>query len=370
MNRLRIQANQKRIAEMAGVSQSTVSLVLSGRKVSSDETSQRVLQAAESLKYRPNLLVQGLQTGKTRMIGVMMPPFGFFWSEVLYGIHDCLTQADHVPITLWTVHTGPSPRQRDGSDGDGLSQIHRLVDRRVDGVILWPSFARLFVEHMHEFSSRNLPVVAIDHELSREFNADFVGSDETAGGRMVAEHLYSLGHRRIGHLAGSSVASWAMARRQAFEEAIKKLPGASVITLEAPDGETKLGIRPAREMLSRPDRPTAIFAATDLYAKEVYRAAKELNLNIPDDLSVVGYSDDDFSTEMEPPLTTVRQPAYEIGRRAAELVLGRSIGSIKGRGHHEELPVSLIVRSSTKAPREQARLSVSIGKKNKAGAPA
>lgn len=351
MNKLRFQVSQKRIAEQAGVSQSTVSLVLSGRRGNSDQTSQRVLQAAERLKYRPNLLVQGIQTGKTRMIGVMMPPFDFFWSEVLAGIHDGLTAADHVPITLWSVHNGPTPRRRSSraESGNELAQIHRMVDRRVDGVILWPSFAQLFIEHIHEFSSRNLPVVTIDHQLPPEFNSDYVGSDESTGGRMVAEHIYALGHRRIGHLAGSSVATWALARRAAFEDSIARMPGASLITCEALNGDPGLGIVAARELLSSHDRPTAIFAATDLYAKTVYKAAREFNLRIPEDLSVVGFSDCDFACEMSPPLTTVRQPAYEIGRRAAEVVLDRSFGRLRDRALHEELPVNLIVRESSRA---------------------
>jgi LacI family transcriptional regulator len=347
MSRLRFQASQKRIAEQAGVSQSTVSLVLSGRRVSSDQTSRRVLEAAERLKYRPNLLVRGIQTGKTRTVGVMMPPFDFYWAEVLFGIHDVLAAADHVPITLWPVYVGPSPRRREEPSGTELDQIHRMLDRRVDGVILWPSFALLFSEHVHEFSSRNLPVVTIDHELPPEFNADYVGSDETMGGQMVAEHLYALGHRRIGNLARPNVATWALARRKAFENAVARMPGASVITLEGYPGEYIRGIVQAREMLSRPDRPTAIFAATDLYARTVYKAAAELNLRIPQDVSVVGFSDDDFAAEMTPSLTTVRQPAYEIGRRAAEIILGRSLGRIRERNRHDKLPVKLIVREST-----------------------
>jgi LacI family transcriptional regulator len=348
MSRARFQVSQKRIAQSAGVSQSTVSLVLSGRRVNSDETSERVLKAAERLKYRPNLLVQGIQTGKTRTIGVMMPPFDFYWSEVLSGIHDGLTIEDHVPITIWPVHVGPPARRRDAPVvGDELAQIHRLVDRRVDGVILWPSFAQLFLEHIHEFSSRNLPVVTIDHKIPAEFNADYVGSDEALGGRMVAEHLYKLGHRRIGHLAGSHVATWAVARRKAFEDALNRIGGVEVITYEALPIETTQAIVQARQLLSRPNRPTAIFAASDLYAKEVYKAAKELNLEIPDDLSVVGFSDDGFAAEMSPPLTTVRQPAYEIGRRAAEVVIGRSEGKFRDRAKHEELPVTLVLRESS-----------------------
>src|SRR5580658_9189958 len=97
-------ASQKRIAEEAGVSQSTVSLVLAGHRLNSDATSRRVLEAAERLGYRPNLLVRGIQTGKTGTIGVLIPPFDFYWGEVLCGIHDVLTEKDSVPITLWTAH--------------------------------------------------------------------------------------------------------------------------------------------------------------------------------------------------------------------------------------------------------------------------
>src|SRR5438093_3560819 len=168
----RAPVNQKRIADEAGVSQATVSLVLAGRDVTSRETRARVLRAAERLKYRPSLLVHGSQTGKTRMIGVMAPPFDYYWSEVLYGIHDVLAAADHVPITLWTAHEGSGPRPRNGTDITELDQIHRLLDRRVDGVILWPPFASLFQDHVHEFSSRDLPVVTIDHALPDEFKAD------------------------------------------------------------------------------------------------------------------------------------------------------------------------------------------------------
>ena len=101
---MRPQVSQKKIAKVAGVSQATVSLVLAGQAGNSDETRNRVLETARRLKYRPNLLVRGMQTGRTRTIGVMAPPLDFYWSEVLYGIHDELAAADHVPITLWSAH--------------------------------------------------------------------------------------------------------------------------------------------------------------------------------------------------------------------------------------------------------------------------
>ncbi len=346
---MRPQVNQKRIALAAGVSQATVSLVLAGQPVTSEATRSRVLEAAQRLKYRPNLLVRGMQTGKTRTIGVMAPPLDYYWSEVLYGIHDALAAADHVPITLWSSHDRSGPWRREAPEANVLEQVHRLLDRRIDGVILWPPFAIAYEEHVAEFSSRELPVVTIDHELPARFRADSVLSDEAQGGALVAEHLLSLGHRRIGHLAGPANALWAIARRKAFETAVRERDSkAKITTLEAPPGETQWATEITRQLLAGPDRPTAVYAASDLYAKVVYRVARSMGLSIPKDISVVGFSDDDFAEEMEPPLTTIRQPSYEIGRSAAGLVLGRSEGSLREPAPTRvTLPVSLIVRGST-----------------------
>jgi LacI family transcriptional regulator len=352
----RNQVNQKVIAAEAGVSQATVSLVLAGQPVCSVDTRQRVFAAAQRLRYRPNLLVRGIQTGRTGMIGVMMPPFDFYWSEVLYGIHDVLAAADHVPITLWTAHNRSNPRGGHEQGADGLEQIHRLLDRRVDGAILWPPFAALFREHVHEFSSRGLPVVTIDYELPPEFKADSVGSDEAAGGRTVAEHLLAQRHVRLGHLAGPTGEAWSDGRRDAFERMIKEASPASCVTMEANLKDAEPGLEQARALLRMENRPTAIFAATDPLAKSVYRAAAELGLRIPTDLSVVGFADDDFAREMAPPLTTVRQSGYETGRTAAELLLGRSLGTVMAaRVERVRVPVELVVRRSTAGPSDRHR---------------
>jgi LacI family transcriptional regulator len=333
----------------AGVSQATVSLVLAGQAGTSDATRSRVLETAQRLKYRPNLLVRGMQTGKTRTIGVMAPPLNFYWSEVLYGIHDGLAAADHVPITLWSAHDRNGPWRRQAPHENVLEQVHRLLDRRIDGVILWPPVAAAYEEHVAEFSSRELPVVTIDHELPARFRADSVFSDEAQGGALVAGHLLALGHRSFGHLAGPSSATWAIERREAFQAALyREGVNISLVTLEAPKGEPHLATEIARQLLTHPNRPTAIYAASDDYAKVVYRVAREMNLSIPKDVSIVGFADDDFAEEMEPPLTTIRQPSYDIGRTAAELVLDRSKGSMHDQGPlMMKLPVSLIVRKST-----------------------
>jgi LacI family transcriptional regulator len=165
---------------------------------------------------------------------------------------------------------------------------------------------------------------------------------------LVAEHLYNLGHRHFAHFAGTSTATWGPVRREAFEGPLRRHADVSCFTIEGPVGDPTPGIVQARQILSQKQRPTAIFAATDLFAKVVYRAAAEMNLRIPEDLSVVGYSDDDFAAEMLPALTTVRQNGYEIGRAAAELVLARSTGTIHTvEPRRVEMLVELVVRGST-----------------------
>lgn len=336
------QVSQREIGELAGVSQATVSLVLAGRKVNSEETRERVLAAANQLKYRPNLLVHGMQTGKSKAIGVMAPPFDYYWSRVLYGIHDTLALHDYVPITVWPSHSGG----HFGFETDELAQIHRLLDRRVDGVILWPPFASLFSEHVNEFRSRDLPVVTIDHTLPPSFQTHSVGSDEKLGARLVASHLIGLGHRNIGHIAGPSVTAWGKNRRKAFELEVAKCPDARVRSFEVPPGDQTPSTELVRAVLSLSDRPTAIYAATDSLAKIVYRVAGEFGLKVPRDFSLVGFADHDFSAELNPPLTTVRQPAYEIGCKAAEIVTKAAM-SDERQPSHVELPVELIIREST-----------------------
>jgi LacI family transcriptional regulator len=310
------------------------------------------LKAAETLKYRPNLLVRGIQTGKTSVIGVMAPPFDTFWADILYGIHDALAAFDYVPMMVWTSHKArhKRPATLPASPDHELKQVHRLLDRRIDGVILWPPFAAHYSNHVHEFSSRDLPIVTIDYEMPPEFNADCVLSDEDAGTKAVAKHLYDLGHRRFAHLSGLLNASWAINRKAGFERALGAYPDTSCVSIEAILEDDSRNMEPPRDLLRHPSRPTAIFAATDLLAKKLYTAAEELKLRIPQDISIVGYADDDFSAQMRTPLTTVRQDGYGIGSRAAQILLDRLSGKIRDTARiTEHLPVELVVRESTAA---------------------
>ena len=141
--------SQKRIAEEAGVSIMTVSRVLRGKEDVAEATRERVLEVAGKYGYRPNLLVRGIQTGKTGTIGVLLPPFPFY-DELLSGIHDELVQADHVPINIWSA----SDAVDQSIDAHEVTQIHRLLDRRVDGVILKPVDEAVSDDYLREVWER------------------------------------------------------------------------------------------------------------------------------------------------------------------------------------------------------------------------
>jgi LacI family transcriptional regulator len=327
--------SQQDIAREAQVSRVTVSLVLSGKDEASAETRQRVLDAAERLRYRPNLLVQGMKTGRTGLVGVIAPVALPFHGQIAYGIHDALVEAEYVPLLLWADASAKAKTTE-------LEQIHRLTDRRVDGIIIWPLDASVPNVHFSEIWERNIPLVTIDRETTT--HADHVGTDEELGGRLVAEHLLKLGHRRLAHVTYPPRPGSIARRRQAFVDAVTAAGAhCMVVDCEPPEVSAR-----CKEMLAGANRPSAVFAATDAIALKVYGAATLAGLSIPRDLSVVGYADFSFAPELVPPLTTVRQDPYTIGRTAARLLLERLLqkrtASAPKRIH---LQPELVVRQST-----------------------
>ena len=174
------------------------------------------------LGWRRNLLVNGMQTGRTQTIGVMIPPYDSFWVSVLSGIHDALAEYDYLPITVWIGSLGDMPHfEKD--EGEGLRQINRLLDRRVDGLIMWPTFSVAYYHHFPEFVERRVPVAVIDHYSTV---ADSVETDEEQATSVVADHLLNLGHRRIACLSSRETPSqtWAIKRRSSFRRSSRPLP--------------------------------------------------------------------------------------------------------------------------------------------------
>ncbi len=319
------------VARRAGVGVATVSRVLNASPAVRDETRQRVLDAIAELGYAPNAAARALSTGRMNAVGVIAP---FFTRpsvmERLRGVSHVLAGAEH-QLVLFDV-------ERPGQDSDSF---HRLPGG-LDGLLsisLCPSDADL-----ERFAAAGMPVVLVDHPHDR---IPAVHIDDAAGGRLATEHLLELGHSRIAFVGDlehnyHGFTSSAM-RRIGYEQA---LAAAGIVLDPRLVCRAAHGREPAaalaRDLLVSPQRPSAIFAASDTQAVGVLEAAEALGLKVPDDLSVIGY--DDIELARYAGLTTVAQPLEESGARGAELLLATLDGStVVG----EQLSVELVLRSTT-----------------------
>ena len=328
------------IAREAGVSRMTVSRVLGNRGRFSEETRARVVAIAESKRYRPNRMARAVHTGRSQTIGLLLPVHGPYYSRVAQGAHDELAAAGYSVLLGSNPHdSGPA------AHAEELRLVHAFLDRRVDAFVLRPvndDATRVYYREIHE---RGVPLVSVDRRLAGSF-CDFVGTDDALGGRLAAEYLHSLGHRRLGHLAGPTEVSSARLRRQAFEDTIAGFQDGTKCHVVA------AGFHPseadALTLLDRAARPTAVFAVSDWGAAALYAAAQRLGLRIPHDLSVLGFADLVFAGLLNPGLSTLAQHPEAVGRKAAKLVLRRLGQPTSARRNTTVLvPPELIVRGST-----------------------
>lgn len=323
------------IAERCGVSHVTVSRILGGKAcLHNVKTVKRIHQVAREMGYRPNILAQSMQTGKTRMVGVVMrEAHGSWFSEIQNGIHQELIDAEYLPLTL-TLHP-------DGPPGSEL--LDHMLNRRVEGVILWEATEEMVADVV----TAGVPLATLDtpNECAAEF--DFVGTDERTGAELAAQHLLELGHRRFATETYEGLTT-ATERCHAFAASVAQIPGTSCTACTCPyTAKDKLKSSIGKALTSQ-ERPTAIFAGSDKIAVAVYEVAATLGISIPRDLSVVGYANLDFAALVSPPLTTIRQDPQEIGKRAASLLLDRIEGSvIDCRPRRIRLEPDLVVRGST-----------------------
>lgn len=332
--------NQVAIAQATGVSRATVSLVLRGGEGAAADTKEKVLAAARRMGYRPNALVHSIRSGKSRTVGVLVHPYDSYWTNVLEGIHDRLIEAEHLPLVLWNnEHI-----KGDHGEDYAVKQIHRLLDRWVDGVILWPEFATLYGEHLREFERRNIPVVTIDHTVPK-LTADTVECDEAQIASLAISHLAAHKHRSFLVVSGPVNVGWADARIELMLKEIENVPGASAEILRIPYNSNVSSL--ITPILQKKPAITAIVACTDHFASEAYKAASTVGKTIPQEISIMGVGNLAFSNILQPPLTTIEQDGYAVGQKAAQVELERGGGIISGPPKLYKVPVRLIKREST-----------------------
>jgi len=325
----------KDIAQIAGVSPSTVSRALNDSPLIREETKARIREIAAALGYERNELARGLVKGASGALGLLVPDItNPFFAEITKGVEEVARERGF-GVVLCTTENEPAREEE---------YIKLLRRKRVDGLVI--ATATLDDPHLLELQRFRIPFVLVSR-LAEKVEAPFVVVDDRKGGRLAVEHLVSLGHKKIGFIGGPANVHSSLERMQAYREVLAeyKLPfHRRWVTFASFTQEAGRTI--GKAMLSAKDRPTAIFAANDLIALGVMEAAEELGLRIPEDLSLVGYNNIAYAALPRIQLTTVAQPMREMGRIAAEFVIEVLEGKREPRLSLRLEPV-LIVRRTT-----------------------
>jgi DNA-binding LacI/PurR family transcriptional regulator len=296
------------VAKHAGVSKTTVGRVVNGEtnRVSA-ATRERVVAAIKELGYERNLIASSMRTDQTFMVALSIPDtMNPFWPEVARGVQDTLEARGYTMALFNSDWDASRERQH-------LQTARRI---RVDGLILNPV-------HVSNEALKELGTAAVVLGAGDGFpDFDSVGSDSTAAVDMALAHLYSLGHRRIGLIAGISQSQRKDTRYARYVEFHhnNRLPLDEHLVVRCPYSQTH-GASAARELLTIEHPPTAILAGNDILAIGALIAAQGLRLTIPDDLSLIGIDDIYAASTTSPPLTTIAKPKYEIGAEAANRLL-------------------------------------------------
>lgn len=321
------------VARVAGVSIATVSRVFNGSPRVAEETNLRVRSAAGQLDYWPNETARSLITSRTNTLGVLLPDlYGDFFSEVIRGI-DHAARAERLQVLISSSH----------ADTAALVFMARSMRGRVDGLIMMvpDEGSAAGVQEV----TRTFPSVL----LNPRFEVEGCGAISIAnfdGARSVVRHLLRLGHRTVAMIKGPVGNVDAEERLRGYHEALCEggLEPNDALELTG-DFTESAGYEQARELLLLAPGPTAVFAANDYMAIGLLSALREAGLRVPQDLAVVGFDDVALAQYMDPPLTTVRVDAYELGQRAVRQWLASARGTA-GSAPREVLPTGLVVRQS------------------------
>jgi LacI family transcriptional regulator len=329
----------KELAARAQVHPSTISRVANHdpKLRIAPPTRLRIEALLRETEYRPNGVARGLKLRQTLVLAVVIPDItNPFFAALFRGVEDTASPGGYNVLLCNT----------DGSPARQRSHLQSLHARRVDGVIMASSFLK--DPTVRWLRHQDVPYVLVNR-FSDEGHDPFVGSDDLVGGRLATEHLIELGHRRIGHLAGKLTVSTGLRRRQGYLEALSErgLPADPGLVVESGYTEDG-GARAAERLLALPDRPTAIFAVTDMTAVGAFGVARRLGLRIPEEVAIVGYNDIPLATRMVPALTTVHVPIHDFGAAAARLLLEQIETGEPSRRRVVFNP-ELIVRGSTVA---------------------
>jgi LacI family transcriptional regulator len=322
------------VAAAAGVSVATVSKAVNGRYGIASDTVARVLKVVQELGYESSLVASSMRSRRTGVIGVLVADFEPFSAEVLKGVGSELRDS-HYDLLAYA-----GSRQVEGPGWERRS-LQRLSGTLIDAAIM--------VTPTVVGASAEIPIVAIDPHAGRA-DLPTVESDSFGGARQATQYLIDLGHTRIGFIGGRPDLRSAASREAGYRRALADAGIAFDPSLVREGHYERVTARePALSLLRSSNRPTAVFAANDLSGIATIEAAVELGLDVPGDLSVVGFDDIPEASQMSPPMTTVHQPMQTLGATAARTLLALMAGETV-ETTHIVLPTRLVPRATTAAP--------------------
>jgi LacI family transcriptional regulator len=344
------------IARLAGVSKATVSRVINQKPDVDIMTRERIMRIMDEYDFIPNAAASGLAGGRTHLLGVLVPSLTWpLMPQIMLGIGERVEESMY-ELVLYSM----------SQKLDYPLVLDRIVSSHLTGALLaiFPGKAKDHLLRLHE---QGFPIVMMDDQ-STPSALPWVGTDHRAGAKEAVRHLIEMGHRDIAHISGPLSYKVSRDRQEGYLEALQEA-GIDVppdFILEG-DFLPPSGVVSGHRLLAARPRPTAIFAGNDQMAYGVMQAARDVELRIPDDLALVGFDDIASSAHTRPPLTTVRQPFFEMGQRSISLLLSlaeasrtRVPPSLHSMRAHEldtppaapepiriQLPSTLIVRAST-----------------------
>jgi LacI family transcriptional regulator len=310
----------------------TVSRTINGHRYVSEETAKKVRAAIRKLDYRPNHAARMLTGQLSRSIGLIVPDIAdTFFSVVSHAVQETARESGYL---VWLGASDEDPSIE-------AAQVEMMTHHPVDGILLVPADARH--RYLKPLAAQSLPIVTIDRPIEVA-TTDSVGVENRAGARMAVGHLIQHGKRRITCLAANSHLLTIKERIAGYRESMRhaKLLCAKAVPLSN-QASAKFALS---ELFSSRNRPEALFTANNASTIWVIEALKEMKIKMSRDVALVGFDDVDFYTLITPPITTVRQPAAELGSISARLLLRRIKGEFTGPSLRTVLPVTLILRES------------------------
>ncbi len=328
-------ANIRDVADNAGVSVATVSRTLQQPERVSPKTRDKVMAAVQAVGYKPNLMAVKFRSGKTYNLVVLVPTVAnVFFARVISGMQDAANELGYSILLANTLGNNDVEQHYakmvTTSQADGLIQLR--AHNPFDNSMINENGLLPMVNACEVLDDGQYPVVSLDNRKAA---------------KAMTEHLLSLGHKRIAMIKGPNSSPLTQERLDGYKDALRDshIPFDESLLFPG-DFSLQAGYKAAESMCTHKHPPTAVFCENDETAIGAMRAFKQANLRIPEDISVAGFDDIDFSAFIDPPLTTIAQPAEEFGRTAVTLLVDLINGKIK-KAPKVIMPFELIVREST-----------------------